>query len=98
MLLLSSLSSSDDCWGSSLIPKRLKVVAQSVGREETESARRGASERATSRAGSWRCLVREKVVGSDAKKRRSACRGGRSLCKSSWAAVVEWFVCAVAGV
>lgn len=25
---------------------------------------------------------REKVVGSDARKRRSACRGGLSLCKS----------------
>jgi hypothetical protein len=54
-------------------------VAQSVEREVKEIERQGASE--TKESG-LEGPVREKAVGSGAMKRRVACRGGQSLCKS----------------
>lgn len=54
-------------------------VAQSVEREVKEIERQGASEMREPGLGG---PVREKAVESGAMKRRVACRGGRSLCKS----------------
>ena len=54
-------------------------VAQSVEREVKGIERQGASE---TRESGLAEPVREKVVGPGAMKRRFACRGGQSWCKS----------------
>jgi hypothetical protein len=73
------LLSSDVCLGPSLSLKHSMDVAQSVEREAKEIERQGASKmRESGLVGP----VREKAVGSGAMKRRAACRGGQSLCKS----------------